>query len=149
MVSPFRGKLSARHYSFRPALKARAFESFTRAQFICVQACEERSRPFEQLCAAGLVYPKQSQGCLAFSTYRQTSKSLLSSHGGFARITPFFLIPSMPGAPLLWPSITPVGRGGVRANGFARRMPQRVSHGQQNAHRCRSSGRNPGGGATW
>lgn len=31
--------------------------------------------------------------------------------------------------------------------GFARAMRQRVAHGQQNAHRCLSPGRNPGGGA--
>lgn len=31
----------------------------------------------------------------------------------------------------------------------ARALPKRVLHGQQNAHRCRPPGRDPGGGAPW
>jgi hypothetical protein len=68
-------------------------------------------------------------------------------HGGFARIHPFFIpYTSGPLSPL--PSATPFGCGDVSAKGYARGVSQRVSHGQQNAHRCRSSGRNPGCGAT-
>jgi hypothetical protein len=53
-------------------------------------------------------------------------------------------------APLMLPHLAPVIplKDLAGTGGFARAMHQRVSHGQQNAHRRLPPGRNPGGCAT-
>jgi hypothetical protein len=53
-------------------------------------------------------------------------------------------------APSLRLRLSSALRGRALADGLsARAMPQRVSHGQQNAYRCRPPGRDPGGCAAW
>ncbi|WP_152428411.1 hypothetical protein [Methyloferula stellata] len=121
MVSPLKGKLSANQTSFRPALTACASDFSARAQF-----------PYASARLKG--------SCLLRSFHAH------SFNGGSTRINPFLIL-NMPDAPSHWPPIAPQGRRDARAKGSARGMSQRVSHGQQNAHRCLSSGRNPGGGA--
>ncbi len=57
-------------------------------------------------------------------------------------------------APFLPPRPAPVSPYGIipgdpgGSSSGSRALPQWVLHGQQNAHRCRSPGRNPGGGAS-
>ncbi len=101
------------------------------------------SRPASTASASGFSTRAAFSRVFARSNSVRFSRSF---RGGFARSNPLF-IPNVPGAPIHWPTMTPERRCDACANGAARGMSQRVSHGQQNAHRCGPPGRNPGGRA--
>jgi hypothetical protein len=89
-----------------------------------------------QACAGQLPCGDPRRSTIACLTHGSASRGLHSPH-------------PLQKAPLMLP---PLASASARADlagfgGFARAMRQRVAHGQQNAHRCLSSGRNPGGGA--